>query len=205
MSQVGGFFFALMALVSVLGALVTIAARSPIRSAVGLLVTIGGIAGLFLKLNAQFLAAIQLIVYAGAVVVLFVFVIMLLGPDAGSTGQAPGRARISRYLGGALLAALAVVTMVMLARVSTEPTPLRISRPDHGTVEAVGGLLFSKGIIPFELATALLIVAVIGAIAVARTRPLAKPPPPPAHETKRLFHGPLHPRDAEHPLSKETR
>src|SRR5690606_6771292 len=79
----GSIFFALCSVVALVGAIGTISARNPIRSAVGLLATIVGIAGLFLKLNAQFLAAIQLIVYAGAVVVLFVFVIMLLGPNAG--------------------------------------------------------------------------------------------------------------------------
>lgn len=199
----GSIFFIFCALVSLVGALSTVLAKNPIRGAVGLLATILGIAGLFLKLQAQFLAAIQLIVYAGAVVVLFVFVIMLLGPDAGGGGRGQPRARVSRFLAGALLAALAVVAVVMLARVTTEPTPLAVVRPDHGSVEAVGGLLFSVGIIPFELATALLIVAVVGAIAVARARHVAPKPREPIHETKRLFHGPLHPRDAEHPLPKE--
>ncbi|HEY3496345.1 MAG TPA: NADH-quinone oxidoreductase subunit J, partial [Polyangiaceae bacterium] len=83
----GNLFFLLMSALSLAGAIVTVAARSPIRSAVGLLVTIVGIAGLFLKLSAEFMAAIQLIVYAGAVVVLFVFVIMLLGPDATGVSQ----------------------------------------------------------------------------------------------------------------------
>ncbi|MBC7171239.1 MAG: NADH-quinone oxidoreductase subunit J, partial [Polyangiaceae bacterium] len=60
----------------------TVAAKRPLRAAVGLLVNIVSLAGLYLTLSAEFLAAIQLIVYAGAVVVLFVFVIMLIGPDA---------------------------------------------------------------------------------------------------------------------------
>jgi NADH-quinone oxidoreductase subunit J len=199
----GNIFFVFCTLVCLVGALSTVLSRNPIRSAVGLLATILGIAGLFLKLQAQFLAAIQLIVYAGAVVVLFVFVIMLLGPDAGASGKHPSRARVSRVLAGGLLAALAVVTVVMLARVTAEPTPLGATTSQHGSVEALGGLLFSKGIIPFELATALLIVAVVGAIAVARSRQVTIKPPESAHETKRLFHGPLHPRDAEHPLPKE--
>jgi NADH:ubiquinone oxidoreductase subunit 6 (subunit J) len=92
--NVGNVFFALASLLSLFGAFMTVASRSPIRSAVGLLVNIIGIAALFLKLNAQFLAAIQLIVYAGAVVVLFVFVIMLLGPDAGDGEGTVPRARL---------------------------------------------------------------------------------------------------------------
>ena len=70
-------------------------------------------------------------------------------------------------------------------------------------MEAVGRLLYGKGIIPFELATALLIVAAIGAIAVASTRHRPKAKKLPESPTERLFHGPLHPRDAGHPLPKE--
>src|SRR6187402_2867532 len=104
---VGNVFFVVASIVASAGALMTIASRSPIRSAVGLLVTIVGIAALFLQLHAQFLAAIQLIVYAGAVVVLFVFVIMLLGPDAGAGESSVARARVARYGAGAFFALLA--------------------------------------------------------------------------------------------------
>jgi hypothetical protein len=69
---------------------------------------------------------------------------------------------------------------------------------------AVGGQLFSSGIIPFELTTALLIVAVVGAIAVARSKRVAKAARQDEHETRRLFAGPLLPRDAERPLPKEA-
>jgi NADH-quinone oxidoreductase subunit J len=200
----GTIFFIFCALVCLVGALATVLAKNPIRGAVGLLSTILGIAGLFLKLQAQFLAAIQVIVYAGAVVVLFVFVIMLLGPDAGTIKPGPAHARISRLISAALVAAAALVTLVTLARVTEEPTLLSVTRPDHGSTEAVGGLIFSQGIIPFELATALLIVAVVGAIAVARARHVRPTLPRSESETKRMFHGPVHPRDAEHVLPKET-
>jgi len=204
MNLVGNFFFAVMAIISVLGAVVTVAARSPIRSAVGLLVTIVGIAGLFLKLNAQFLAAIQLIVYAGAVVVLFVFVIMLLGPDAGAAAGGMPKTRLSRVAAGVSLAAAAGGAFFLVGRVS-RPTALTGVAPEHGSVELVGRELFTQAIVPFELATALLIVAVVGAIAVARQssggkrKDSSKKSP-----TQRLFHGPLHPRDAGRPLHKES-
>lgn len=199
----GNLFFALCTIVCLVGALATVLARSPIRSAVGLLTTIVGMAGLFLMLHAQFLAAIQLIVYAGAVVVLFVFVIMLLGTEAGRGLDEPLRGRIATGLGVVLMAALAVIAIVLIADPDTKPAVFAAPRPEHGSVEAVGTLLFTKGIVPFELATALLIVAVIGAIAVARGRHTAKKAPALAHETRRLFAGPLHPRDAGHPLPKE--
>src|SRR6185369_8837320 len=87
-------FFGLSALATLVGALLTVLAVNPIRSAMALLLSIGGITGLFLGLDAQFLAAIELIVYAGAVVILFVFVIMLIGPDA--TPPADSKAAFSR-------------------------------------------------------------------------------------------------------------
>jgi NADH-quinone oxidoreductase subunit J len=196
----GNVFFAVCAIVAVVGALATVLARNPIRGAVGLLSTILGIAGLFLLLRAQFLAAIQLIVYAGAVVVLFVFVIMLLGPDAGLSTRAPARARLSRALGGLLLLALGGAGLALLMGSVQGPTRFGPPHVEHGSIEAVGGLLFRRGIVPFELATALLIVAVIGAIAVARTTHVPKAKPVVDSPTKRMFHGPLHPRDAGRPL-----
>jgi len=196
-------FFSVCALISLLGALGTILSRSPIRSAVGLLATIVGIAGLFLQLSAEFLAAIQLIVYAGAVVVLFVFVIMLLGPAARVDDDShPPKGRFSRWAAAFLMVVLALSAVFGLKDGFGPPTPLHPALAGHGTLEAVGGLLFRQGLVPFELATALLIVAVVGAIAVARTRPTKKKVVNIGHESKRLFAGPLHPRDAEHPLPK---
>jgi NADH-quinone oxidoreductase subunit J len=183
--------------------MMTIAAKNPIRCAVGLLATILGIAGLFLKLDAQFLAAIQLIVYAGAVVVLFVFVIMLLGSDASGAERPAGRARLSRAVAGLLSLALAVVTLGLLAKVDSGPVQFAPARPDHGSAEAVGNLLFTRGLVPFEIATALLIVAVIGAIAVARSNPVKRKQKANINPTERMFHGPLHPRDAGRPLGRE--
>jgi NADH-quinone oxidoreductase subunit J len=156
-----------------------------------------------LRLNAQFLAAIQLIVYAGAVVVLFVFVIMLLGPDAGAVAQRPARARASRFLSAGLVVVLAGLLLFALSGAKIEPTPFGLMRPEYGSVEAVGELVFTRGLVPFELSTALLIVAAIGAIAVARSRHAPKRTKTAASPTRRLFHGPLHPRDAGQPLPKE--
>lgn len=203
--SVGNVFFCLCSLVSLVGAVGTVISRNPIRSAVGLLTCILGIAGLFLMLSAQFLAAIQLIVYAGAVVVLFVFVIMVLGPDAITTAgpeSASPRARWSRRLGAGLLVLLALVTGVLAASASSAPAVFKASPAGFGGVEAVGQLLFTQGLVPFELATALLIVAVVGAIAVARSHHGAKERKA-IQNPQRLFSGPLHPRDAGHPIPKE--
>jgi NADH-quinone oxidoreductase subunit J len=168
------------------------------------LLTIVGIAGLFLKLNAQFLAAIQLIVYAGAVVVLFVFVIMLLGPDAGHAKESrEPSAKLARALAGGLMTLIAVVTTVMVLRAADAPQRFGHVSAQHGSVEAVGMQLFTKAVVPFELATALLIVAVVGAIAVARSRHQTRKEKQSPSPTRRFFHGPLHPRDAGRPLTGE--
>lgn len=200
----GNVFFALCAVAGLVGALSTVLAKNPIRGAMGLLLTIAAIAGLFLKLDAQFLAAIQLIVYAGAVVVLFVFVIMLLGPDAGLAEQkSEPKAKLSRALAGVLMALIAMGGLGLVLRAADKPQRFGYVGSHHGSVEAVGLQLFTKAVVPFELATALLIVAVVGAIAVARSRhqpPKQKQSPSP---TRRFFHGPLLPRDAQRPLSGE--
>lgn len=199
---IGGLYFICCALITVVGALLTILARSPIRGAMGLLTTIVGIAGCFLQLEAQFLAAIQIIVYAGAVVVLFVFAILLLGAEAMDPGGA-GKAQVARAIGAmGLFLMVAVAVFLLLPETIANPLILPKATEGHGTVVAVGEQLFTKAIVPFELATALLIVAVVGAIAVARGRQHKKPANQLANMSKRMFSGPVHPRDAGHPIVK---
>lgn len=194
----GSLLFIICSLLCLAGAFIVILAKNPIRGALGLLTTIVGIAGLFLRLNAQFLAAIQLLVYAGAVVILFVFVVMLLGATASVSDLGKKGSTLAR------LVSATVIVMIGLGALSLfsglEPHSFQTIGLDHGSVEAVGGLIFSEGLIPFELVTVLLIVAVVGAIAVARTTPSSKKKPRIANPTLRMFHGPLHPRDAERPL-----
>ena len=200
----GNVFFAVCSIAALVGAMCTVLAKNPIRGAMGLLLTIVGIAGLFLKLNAQFLAAIQLIVYAGAVVVLFVFVIMLLGPDAGANkGDREPTAKLARAFSGGLMAVISIVTLVLVLRTADKPQRFGHVSAQHGSVEAVGTQLFTKAVVPFELATALLIVAVVGAIAVARSRHQTRKEKQSPSPTRRFFHGPLHPRDAGRPLTGE--
>src|SRR6185436_730826 len=123
----------------------------------GLLTTIIGIAGLFLILSAEFLTAIQLIVYAGAVVVLFVFVLMLLGADAHAPNRS-GRSGASRAFGGGLFAVTSLLALISVGGGQQGLTRFGAVEPGHGSVEVVGKELFSKGIFAFELASALLIV-----------------------------------------------
>ena len=121
---------------------------------------------MFLALHAQFLAAIQLIVYAGAIVVLFLFVIMLLGPSV----RAPrdNRGRITRTVFGGLFLVAALLTMYLSARAALRPDVLPMADNDFGGIDAFATALFGEALVPFELSSALLMVSVIGAVAVAR-------------------------------------
>ena len=163
-----GFFYTCAAL-AIAGALAAVAARNPIRGALGLMLMIVAVAGLFLALHAQFLAIIQLIVYAGAVVVLFLFVIMMLGPDA--TSPRDRRGLVTRVLSGGLFAIGSLGALYLVARpASGHAMKLVAADNAFGTVDAMGRSLFGDYVVPFELSSALLMVAIVGAVAVARGR-----------------------------------
>lgn len=155
--------FSLFAAIAVLGALGTIGARNPIRAAVGLFFHILALAGLYLVLGAHFLGAIQLLIYAGAVVVLFVFVIMLLGPAATTPRDERGIApRVLGALAAVGVAGMLVPQLGFVRRVL-------LTRPaEYGTLRTVGNYLYTDGVVPFELLGVTLVIAVVGAFAVAR-------------------------------------
>ena len=153
-------FFAVMAVVS---AIATVGFRNAIRNAVGLFVHVLSLAGLYITLSAHFLTAVQLIVYVGAVVVLFVFVIMLLGPDSEPPTDSAGR--FPRIVGAGSIVAVGLA----MARTLVELRPDRpAATPDFGTIETVGRELFGPAMLPFEMASVLLTAAIVGAFAVAR-------------------------------------
>lgn len=155
--------FAFFSALAVVSALATVMFRNPIRNAVGLFVHVLSLAGLYITLSAHFLMAVQLIVYAGAVVVLFVFVIMLLGPGSETTPDASGR--LPRSIG----AASAVAVGLLIATTVAAYNPTRAARPgDFGTLKSVGEYLFGPAVVPFEVASILLTAAMVGAFAVAR-------------------------------------
>jgi len=169
---VGQAYFWVCASLAVAGALFTVIAKNPIRGAMGLFMMVLSLAGVYLALHAQFLAAIQLIVYAGAIVVLFLFVIMLLGPDAATPRDSRGV--ITRSLSGLALGLVGIGATALVIRTSP---PIRmiskgvfVAQPpsDFGTVESFGRILFTDALVPFELSSALIMVAIIGAVAVAR-------------------------------------
>jgi NADH-quinone oxidoreductase subunit J len=159
-------FFALATLLVLGGALVTVGSRRPIRSAMGLLTTILGVCGCYLMLSAQFLAAIQLIVYAGAVVILFIFVVMLLGSAATTAPDA--RSAVPRYVGAGVFLLSGVSALALVIRAAVGTTEAATVAADFGSIDRMGREIFTTKVVPFELTGALLLVAVVGALAVGR-------------------------------------
>jgi len=126
---------------------------------------LGAIASLYLMLGAEFLAAAQVIVYAGAIMVLFVFAIMVLIPGKEETGPDPRRVwrLLALPLGTALLLVLAVMAV-------TGRSPAAGRPPVGGNVETIGRLLFTDYLFPFELTSVLLLAAMVGVLLLARRR-----------------------------------
>ncbi len=175
MSGWGEASFVILALFAVVAAVGTIVAKSPLRAAMALLVNIVSLAGIYAVLHAQLLAAIQLIVYAGAIVVLFVFVIMLIGPSAIVPHDTRGM--LVRTFGGGVmfLLALAIAFGVVAYRPGKMPAVRTCPQnnaacTEFGGIEAVGHVLYKDDMVPFELVSILLLVAIIGAVAIARGR-----------------------------------
>jgi NADH-quinone oxidoreductase subunit J len=162
-------FFCVCSLLCFLGGVATVAAKNPIRGAMGLLAAIIGIAGMYLLLSAEMLAAIQVIVYAGAVVILFLFVIMLLGPVAAQEPDARGA--ISRYVGAALMLGASIAALLaIVGSGGGQPTAFAPVAGGMGSVEAIGHAMFGRGIVAFQITGLLLLVGVVGAMAVAKGR-----------------------------------
>jgi NADH-quinone oxidoreductase subunit J len=175
MSNAGmGLFFA-FSLVAVLSALGTVTMQSPIRAAMSLLVHIVSLSGLFLLLHAHLLAALQVLVYAGAVVVLFIFVIMMIGP---STPEPPViRGMVVKTVSVAVMLVLTALLAFSLMPTSLPQIALAACTDAEGAecdqfggVTAFSKTLFGGAFVPFELISVLLTVAIVGAIAVARGR-----------------------------------
>jgi len=156
--------FFIAAALAVAGGLGVIISRQPIRSVLSLVVTMLALSVLFLLLSAQFVFVVQIIVYAGAVMVLFLFVIALLGPARES---AHGRLRFQPWLSAVFGLAFLVLMWTMLQGIQyRQPDTTDLSV--FGTVQSIAVGLFTTYLYPFELTSILLLTAAIGAIYLSR-------------------------------------
>ncbi len=161
--------FVVVAVVAVGSALGLVLRKNPIHGALFLVVNLGSVAAFYLMLGAEFLAAAQVIVYAGAIMVLFVFAIMVLIPGKEETGPDPlRRVRVVALPVGVVLAVLLVS---VVARHWAGPAPAAVpAAPALGNVETLGRLLFTDYLFPFELTSVLLLAAMVGVLLLARRR-----------------------------------
>jgi len=158
------FFFYLFAVVSVLASLCVVLARNPLYNVLALVVVIFSLSSLFMLLEAFFVGTILLLVYAGAVLIFFLFVVMCLNLNAPvftSTRQA--RFRFLGCLTGVMfLAEIFFASKSFIAAQSLAPSSVR------GTIETIGRILFTDYLLPFELTSLLLLVAIFGIVSLAQ-------------------------------------
>ncbi len=163
--------FYIFALLVLGGGILTITRRNAVHSAISLIVSLMGVAGLYLTLNAEFLFAVQIVLYVGGIMVLFLFVIMLVNLD-----QAAKERQFNRQWWVALAAVLAVGAAIgyflyrgkdafHLAEAAASQTASVL-----GNTEQVADSLFTEYLLPFEIASVLLLVAVVGSVVMAKKR-----------------------------------
>lgn len=159
--------FAVLAIGLIAASLGVVLARHPIRSALSLVVAMFLLAAMFATLDAQLIAALQIIVYAGAIMVLFLFVIMLLGADA-IPGRQSWRTFILPITLSALLALETIYLLVIKARPAGNVLPPEEAINATENLQQLGVALFSDYLLPFEIVSILLLAAMVGAIVLTK-------------------------------------
>jgi NADH-quinone oxidoreductase subunit J len=159
------------AALAVVAAFNVILQRNPIYSAIGLIIVLCSLAALFLTLSAQFIAAMQIIVYAGAIMVLFVFVIMLLNVREEETRV--DKQKYLKWLAAPLFLGLLAEVMAVVRYVNLTPQPIPSADANAraqqlGTVESIAQGMFTNYVIPFEAASVLILMAIVGSMLLAR-------------------------------------
>ena len=157
--------FLIFAVIAVVCAINVVVQTHPISSAISLVGVMGSLAVLYLLLGAEFIAAAQVIVYAGAIMVLFVFVIMLL--NAGTEAKR-GRSLVAQLLGAPLLIALLGLLAYFVQRLYPRSVSVHFGGFTHGTPLDIGRALFTTYLLPFEVTSILILIAILGAIVLAR-------------------------------------
>jgi NADH-quinone oxidoreductase subunit J len=171
MMDIQPLFFYLFAGLAIAFALLTVLKKNPVASAFSLVLVFFCFAGIYALLGAHLIAALQILVYAGAIMVLFVFVIMLLNEDAPSFDM--GRSHVALRLAAALMCAAVLAVFVVAFKRTALPIVAGPHTPE--LIEASGGntrviarLMFSEYVLPFELTSVLLLAGIVGAVAIAK-------------------------------------
>jgi NADH-quinone oxidoreductase subunit J len=161
------FLFYLLSAVMIISGLLVVFSRSPMNSVISLIVCFIAMAGHYVLLNAQFLAVVQIIVYTGAIMVLFLFVIMLLNLNSATIPQKTSLTRISAAITGGLF----FLVLIAATRQVIEINPRYPFSSQTGLVSEVGKSLFHEFLLPFEVSSVLFISAMIGAMMFGKKDP----------------------------------
>lgn len=162
------YFFGSIALMAAINVVVQ---RRVFYSAISLIVCLCALSGIYMLLEAQFIAAMQVIVYAGAIMVLFLFVIMLLDPFSAS--DLSDKKRYLSYV-AVLLGALVLILLYPLLNaydLSRVPRDLSLAAGTAGTTHRIGTIIFNEYLLPFEVTSILILVAIIGVVVLAKRNP----------------------------------
>jgi len=167
--KIDEFFFFLIAALSIISAVLMITRRNPVASVMYLILNFFCLAILYLLLQAQFIAIIQILVYAGAIMVLFLFVIMLL--NLKDEQQLSEKMNVKKIL-AFVLTALVFMEIILALSVPYGHGQMTLSSnsAEMGTVEYVGKVLYTKFLFPFEVTSILLLAAIVGVIVMAKKR-----------------------------------
>jgi NADH-quinone oxidoreductase subunit J len=169
------FVFICSALMILAGAIGVITRSHPVHAALSLVLTLFGVAVMYVSQQAEFLAAVQIIVYSGAIVVLFLFVIMLLGVDKAEDLQIEPfklQRKVAALVGGGLIGLIAFAAIVSRDNIGTTgKVPVDTSADPDSNIRALARDLFSDHVLAFELTSVLLVIAVVGTVLVARRAP----------------------------------
>jgi NADH-quinone oxidoreductase subunit J len=157
--------FLIFAIIAIVSAVNVVVQTHPISSAISLIGVMASLAVLYLLLGAEFIAMAQIIVYAGAVMVLFVFVIMLLNAGAESKR---GRSLMAQLLGMPLLIAFLALASYFIQRLYPTGAIVHFGVFQGGSAQSVGMALFTTYLLPFEVTSVLILIAIVGAVVLAR-------------------------------------
>jgi NADH-quinone oxidoreductase subunit J len=158
--------FWFLSLLALSGAAMVVASKRPVNSILYLILTFFAISGHYILLNAQFLAIVNIIVYAGAIMVLFLFVVMLMNLDAGSEPHQKNRWLL--YIGGIAGGSLLLVIVAALKQTTVTHQLVQMNSGDVGLIKTLGMLLFTDYVFPFEISSVLFLSAMIGAVVISK-------------------------------------
>jgi NADH-quinone oxidoreductase subunit J len=161
------FFFYSLAALAIITAILTITRKNPVHSALALIFTLLSIAGLYLMLYAPFVAGVQIVLYAGGIMVLFLFVIMLVNIERAELEE---RFNKQWFVAGLTAVLLGGLLFVVLRNGHNIFPTNAVSMPEGENTQKIGLLLYQNYLMPFEIASLLLLVAIVGAVVMAKKR-----------------------------------